>query len=453
VSTPAERIPPQDLDAERAVLAGVVRDNDAINRVVELVGPDDFYQPSHRLVFAAMLDLSERGAPIDAITLAEALRAGGRLDDAGGRAAIAGLSDATPTAVGIEAHARAVRDRALLRRAIAAAQAIIARGYDDPGEVDEFLDQAERSVFALTARRARPSFVASRDLVREAFRVVEERAESGNPTTGVPTGFAALDEMTGGLQSGDLVVVAGRPAMGKTAFALNLAAHATLREKRGAAVFSLEMSREQVVMRMLCAEAKVDAGRLRSGFLSDRDWRELTRQAGRLSEAPLFIDDTPALTVLEMRAKARRLMSERPLGMLVVDYLQLMRGGGESVDRREQEISEICRGLKALAKELSLPVIALSQLNRGLEMRDEKRPKLADLRESGAIEQDADLILFLYRDSVYRNREWRDANPDKVADAEVIVGKQRNGPIGTVRLEFIDRFTLFQDKPESDSLA
>jgi replicative DNA helicase len=453
VSTPAERIPPQDLDAERAVLAGVIRDNDAVNRVVELVGPDDFYQPSHRLVFAAMLDLSDRGAPVDAITLAEALRAGGRLDDAGGRAAIAGLADATPTAVGIEAHARAVRDRALLRRAITAAQAIIARGYDDPGDVDEFLDQAERSVFALTARRARPSFVASRELIREAFRVVEERAESGNPTTGVPTGFAALDDMTGGLQPGDLVIVAGRPAMGKTAFALNLAAHATLREKRGVAVFSLEMSREQVVMRMLCAEAKVDAGRLRSGFLSDRDWRELTRQAGRLSEAPLFIDDTPALTVLEMRAKARRLMAERPLGLLVVDYLQLMRGGGESADRREQEISEISRGLKALAKELSLPVIALSQLNRGLEMRDEKRPKLADLRESGAIEQDADLILFLYRDAVYRNREWREANPDKVADAEVIIGKQRNGPIGTVHLEFLDRFTLFQDKAQSDSLV
>ncbi|HEY8368888.1 MAG TPA: replicative DNA helicase, partial [Thermodesulfobacteriota bacterium] len=400
--------------------------------------------------YAAMLELSERGAPIDVITLAEALRVQGRLDDVGGRAGLAALADATPTAVGIEAYARPVRDRSLLRRAIAAAQAIIARGYEDPGDVDDFLDQAERSVFELSERRVRPSFVATRDLVREAFRVIEERAEAGNPTTGVPTGFRDLDDMTGGLQPGDLVIIAGRPAMGKTAFALNLAAHVALRERRGVAVFSLEMSREQLVMRMLCAEAKVDAGRLRSGFLSERDWRELTRHAGRLSEAPLFIDDTPALTVLEMRAKARRLTAERPLGLLVVDYLQLMRGPDQGGERREQEISEISRGLKALAKELSVPVVALSQLNRGLEMRDEKRPKLSDLRESGAIEQDADLILFLYRDVVYRNREWREANPDKVGDAEVIIGKQRNGPIGTVHLEFVDRFTLFQDKASAE---
>ncbi len=444
-----DRIPPQDLEAERAVLGGILRSNDAVNRVVELLAPDDFYQPGHRAIYAAMLDLSERGAPIDVITLAEALRVQGRLDDVGGRAGLTALADATPTAVGIETHARPVRDRALLRRAISAAQAVIARGYEDPGEVDDFLDQAERSVFELSERRVRPSFVATRDLVREAFRVVEERAESGNPTTGVPSGFRVLDEMTGGLQPGDLVIIAGRPAMGKTAFALNLAGHVALRQQRGVAVFSLEMSREQLVMRMLCAEAKVDAGRLRSGFLSERDWRELTRHASRLSEAPLFIDDTPALTVLETRAKARRLTAERPLGLLVVDYLQLMRGPDQGGERREQEISEISRGLKALAKELSVPVVALSQLNRGLEMRDEKRPKLSDLRESGAIEQDADLILFLYRDAVYKNREWREANPDKVGDAEVIIGKQRNGPIGTVHLEFVDRFTLFQDKAEA----
>jgi replicative DNA helicase len=441
-----DRVPPQNLEAERAVLGGIVRANDAINRVVELVGPDDFYQPAHRQVFAAMLDLSERGAPIDPITLAEALRLRNQLDDVGGPAGLAGLADATPTAAGIETQARAVRDRALLRRLIAAASTIIARGYDEAGDVDDFLDQAERSVFELTERRVRPSFVAARDLIRDAFRVVETRAESGAPTTGVPTGFPALDDMTGGLQPNDLVIVAGRPSMGKTAFALNLAGHAALQERRGVAVFSLEMSREQLVIRMLCAEAKVDAARLRSGFLSERDWRELTRAAGRLSEAPLFIDDTPAVTVLEVRAKARRLMAERPLGLLIVDYLQLMRGPESGGERREQEISEISRGLKALAKELSVPVIALSQLNRGLELRDEKRPKLADLRESGAIEQDADVILFLYRDAVYRNREWREANPDKVGDAEVIIGKQRNGPIGTVHLEFLDRFTLFQDK-------
>ncbi len=444
-----DRLPPQNLEAERAVLGGIARANDALNRVVELVGPDDFYQPAHRQVFAAMLDLSERGAPIDPITLAEVLRLRNQLDDVGGPAGLAALADATPTAAGIEAQARAVRNRALLRRLIATASAIIARGYDEAGDVGDFLDQAERSVFELTERRVRPSFVAARELIRDAFRVVEARAESGAPTTGVPTGFSALDDMTGGLQPGDLVIVAGRPSMGKTAFALNLAGHAALQGRRGVAMFSLEMSREQLVVRMLCSEAKVDAARLRSGFLSERDWRELTRAAGRLSEAPFFIDDTPALTVLEMRAKARRLMAERPLGLLIVDYLQLMRGPESGGERREQEISEISRGLKALAKELSVPVIALSQLNRSLELRDEKRPKLADLRESGAIEQDADLILFLYRDAVYRNREWREANPDKVGDAEVIIGKQRNGPIGTVHLEFLDRFTFFQEKGPS----
>ncbi len=443
-----ERVPPQDLEAERAVLGGILRANDAINRVVELIGPDDFYQPSHRKVFATMLDLSERGVPIDPITLAEALRLRDQLEEAGGLAGLTALAEATPTAAGIEGPARAVRDRALLRRLIAAASAIIARGYAEGGDVDDFLDQAERSVFELTERRVRPSFVPARDLIREAFRVVESRAESGATTTGVPTGFSGLDEMTGGLQPGDLIVIAGRPSMGKTAFALNLAAHAALRVRLGVAIFSLEMSREQLITRMLCAEAKVDASRLRSGFLSEGDWRKLTAAAARLSEAPLHIDDTPALTVLEMRAKARRLTAERPLGLLVVDYLQLMRGPEKGGERREQEISEISRGLKALAKELSVPVIALSQLNRSLELRDEKRPKLADLRESGAIEQDADLILFLYRDAVYRPREWREANPDKVGDAEVIIGKQRNGPIGTVHLEFVDRFTLFQDKTQ-----
>ncbi|HWP34316.1 MAG TPA: replicative DNA helicase [Thermodesulfobacteriota bacterium] len=441
-----ERVPPQHLEAERAVLGGILRANEAINRVVEILGPDDFYLPAHRRIYGAMLDLSERGVPIDPITLAEALRLRDQLEEAGGPAALAALADETPTAAGIEAQARTVRAKAQLRRLIGAASAIIARGYDEAGDVDDFLDNAERSVFELTERRLRPSFFAARDLVREAFRVVEARAETGVTTTGVPTGFAELDEMTGGLQPGDLVVIAGRPSMGKTAFALNLAAHAALRARLGVAIFSLEMSREQLVIRLLCAEAKVDASRLRVGALSERDWRELTRAASRLSEAALYIDDTPGLSVLEMRAKARRLMAERPLSLLIVDYLQLMRGSGRGAERREQEISEISRGLKALAKELDLPVIALSQLNRSLELRDEKRPRLADLRESGAIEQDADLILFLYREAVYRSREWREANPDKVAEAEVIIGKQRNGPTGTVRLEFLDRFTLFQDR-------
>ncbi len=431
------KVPPQNLEAERAVLGAVLLDNDSIYTIMEILVSSDFHQPSHRLLFGTMLELSERGEPIDIVTLADRLRSGGNLDKAGGPDYLPTLADEVPTSAGVGNYAKIVKEKSVLRHLIEASTDIVQDCFESAGDVDELIDEAERRIFAISEQRIRSGFLSMREIVKSSFKTIESLYEKKEHITGVPTGFADIDELTSGFQSSDLIIIAGRPSMGKTAFSLNIAQHAALKENLTVAIFSLEMAKEQLVMRMLCSEARIDAHRLRSGFLGTTDWPKLSTAAGRLAEASIFIDDTPALSSMEMRAKSRRLKAEKGLDLIIVDYLQLMSGRSRS-DNREQEISEISRSLKALAKELAVPVVALSQLNRGVESRQDKRPILADLRESGAIEQDADVIIFIYRDEVY-NKESMDKGT-----AEIIIGKQRNGPVGIRKLTWLDKFTRFE---------
>jgi len=445
----AHKLPPQNLEAEQSVLGGILIENGAINKVTEILTPDDFYRDAHRKIFNALINLSERDEPADLITLTNELRKLNQLDSVGGASYLASLIDSVPTAANIEYYARIVKEKAILRKLIQTSTGIITQSYEDRTDVEGFLDEAERSIFEISEHRVRPTFYSIRDIVKESFKTIEKLYEKKELVTGVPSGFKELDRMTAGFQSSDLIIVAGRPSMGKTAFCLNLAQYAAIEKRIPAAIFSLEMSKEQLVLRMLCSEARVEGTRIRTGFLTESDWPRLTLAAGNLSDAPIFIDDTAALSVLELRAKARRLNAEHGLGMLVVDYLQLMRGRTKA-ESRQQEISEISRSLKALAKELNIPVIAVSQLSRRTEERTGNRPQLSDLRESGAIEQDADLILFLYRDEVYNRSE---DNPNR-GKAEVIIGKQRNGPIGKIELAFLDKFTTFKElyKGEAENI-
>ena len=436
----AQRLPPQNLEAEVSVLGGVLLDNEALNRVLEVMKEGDFYRESHRKIFSAILDLYEKSEPVDLITLTEALKKRDALEAVGGVEYLNSLVNSVPTAANISYYAKIVKEKAILRKLINRSTDIISQVYGVSGDVDDFLDQAERSIFEISEDRVRPSFYSLKDIIKSSFKTIERLYEKRQLITGVPTGFTKLDELTSGLQPSDLIIVAGRPSMGKTALALDIAAYAAVEGGIPSAIFSLEMAKEQLALRMLCSEAKVDAHRLRGGFLSESDWPKLTRAAGSLSEAPIFIDDTPGLSALEMRAKSRRMKAEHNLGLVVVDYLQLMRGRADS-DTREQEISDISRSLKALAKELTVPVIAISQLNRRVEERGDKRPQLSDLRESGAIEQDADVIIFLYRDEVYNRSE---DNPNK-GKAEIIIGKQRNGPTDKFELAFLDKFTCFEN--------
>ena len=436
------RVPPQSLEAEESVLGGIMLDNAALDRVVELIQPDDFYRGAHRRLFRAMLDLVERSEPVDLITLSETLKARGELADIGGASYLAELTERVPTAANIVHYARIVRERSILRGLIEAATEIATRGYQAPDNVDELLDRAEQLIFGIQERKVKQAFARIADVLVGSIKTIERLYEQKQAVTGVSTGFADLDALTSGLQPSDLIIVAGRPSMGKTAFCLNIAEHAALRTDTGVAIFSLEMAKEQLAMRMLCSEARVDLARVRTGHLSDREFPKLAMAAGRLADAPIFIDDTPALSVLEMRAKARRLKRDpnAKLGLVVIDYIQLMRSS-EGKDNREQEISEISRSLKALAKELSVPVVALSQLNRQVENRTPPIPRLADLRESGAIEQDADVICFLYRDEYYNPEDT-----EKQGIAEVHVAKQRNGPIGKVELTFLKEYTRFENR-------
>ncbi|MCJ7494703.1 MAG: replicative DNA helicase [Deltaproteobacteria bacterium] len=436
----AQRLPPQSLEAEVSVLGGVLLENEALNRALEVVNEGDFYREAHRQIFSALLHLYERNEPADLITLSEVLKKRDALEEVGGIEYLNFLVNSVPTAANIAYYAKIIKEKSILRKLINRATEIINLGFGDAGDVDESLDRAERLIFEISEDRVRPSFFPIKDIIKASFKTIENLYEKKQLITGVPTGFTKLDDLTSGLQPSDLIIVAGRPSMGKTALALNITQHAAIEDGIPSAIFSLEMSKEQLALRLLCSEAKVDAHRLRGGFLSETDWPKLTRAAGSLSEAPIFIDDTPGLTVLEMRAKSRRLKAEHNLGLVVVDYLQLMRGRANS-ETREQEISDISRSLKALAKELRLPVIALSQLNRKVEDRGDRRPQLADLRESGAIEQDADVIIFLYRDEVYNRSE---DNPHK-GKAEIIVGKQRNGPTDKFELAFLDKYTCFEN--------
>ena len=436
------------------MLGGVLLENEALNKALEILRPEDFYREAHRKIFSSLIDLSDKGEPADLVTLTAALQSKGDLEAVGGSAYLATLVDYVPTAANIAYYCRMVKDKAVSRRLIQVATEIATRGYDG-GDVESDLDWAEKSIFEIAGSKAKPSYFSTREIMKDTFKTIEKLYDRKELITGVPTGFNDLDLMTAGLQGGDLVIIAARPSMGKTAFCLNIVEHAALRAAKPvpSIVFSLEMGKEQLVQRLLCSVSRVDASRLRTGHLGESDWPKLTNGAGLLSEAPIFIDDTPSISVLELRAKARRLKAEHDLGLVVVDYLQLMQG--RNAESRQQEISEISRSLKALAKELHVPVVALSQLNRSLESRTDKRPMMADLRESGAIEQDADVIMFIYRDAVYCEAcKRRDNSCDKGhdKDAEVIIGKQRNGPIGSVHLTFRGEFTRFENQSKRDDV-
>jgi replicative DNA helicase len=436
----SHKLPPQNIEAEQSVLGGILIENEAINKVIEILTPEDFYRDAHRKIFEALIILSERDEPADLITLTDELQKRKQLDSIGGASYLASLIDSVPTAANIEYYAKIVKEKAVVRNLISTSTEIITRSYEYLEDVESLLDEAEQEIFKISGARVKPSFYPIREVVKGSFKTLERLYEKKDLVTGVPSGFKELDRMTAGFQPSDLIIIAGRPSMGKTAFCLSVAQYAAIQKKIPIAIFSLEMSKEQLGIRMLCSEAYVEGTRLRTGFLNESDWPKLTIAAGSLSESPIYIDDTAALTALELRAKTRRLRAEHDLGMVIIDYLQLMKGRAR-VESRQQEISEISRSLKALAKELNIPVIAVSQLSRKTEERTGNRPQLSDLRESGAIEQDADLILFIYRDEVY-NRSPENPNRGK---AELIIGKQRNGPIGQIELAFLDKFTTFKE--------
>lgn len=438
------RVPPSDLDAEKAVLSAILLDNNAIHGIVTEIEPESFYHPAHRALYRAMLLLKDRNQPVDLVTLADYLKSNDLLESIGGAVTLAEIADYEATAANIVHYARIVREKSVKRGLISVATEIVNLGYDEVQSSDQVLDQAESKIFALSQEQAKTTLSPLGIEVHSAIDHIEMLMNRGGDLTGLRTGFAELDSMTGGLQQGDLIIIAARPSMGKTALALNLARNVAVGHDKRVAVFSLEMTTQALVMRLLASEAQVNASDFRSGFISVESHGALVRAAENLSAAHLWIDDTPAATVLEIRAKCRRMHAQEGLDLVIVDYLQLARSD-RNVQSREQEISEISRGLKGLAKELNIPVIALSQLNRGPESRkDDKRPLLADLRESGAIEQDADIIGFIYRDVIY--------NPETEHQtlAELLIRKQRNGPTGMVKLEFLGRYALFRDWPETD---
>ncbi len=436
-----ERTLPHNLEAEKSVLGAILIHDQAFNHAAELLGSRDFFRDAHRRIFDRMIALSERGDAIDFVTLKEELSRSGDLEEVGGPAYIASLADGVPRSANIEYYAKIVKEKSILRSLIHSANKILTEAYEAADEPEVVLDEAERSIFAIAEDRIRQGFVPLRDLVQSSFTTIEKLQENKGAVTGVPSGFVDLDEMTTGFQPGDLVVVAARPSMGKTSLVLNIAQHIGTSTDKTVGLFSLEMSKEQLFMRMLTSEARIDAHRFRSGHLTEKDYGKLSHALGTLAEARVFIDDSASIGVLEMRAKARRLKAEHGLDLLAIDYLQLMQGRGR-FESRQQEVSAISRSLKGLAKELSVPVVALSQLSRAPEGRTDHRPQLSDLRESGAIEQDADLVMFIYRPEVY---DKDDTKPEDQGIAEIIVGKQRNGPIGSVRLSFLTQYTRFEN--------
>jgi len=433
-------LPPQNIEAEESIISAILIDNNTLLDVIEILAPQDFYRTAHQKIYAAITDLFDKAEPIDLVTLANKLKENGKLEQIGGAGYLARLVDTVPLAVNAQHYAKIVHDKASLRRLIEKANAIVKRCFEERGDADDVIDYAEAAVFEISEKKARQSFYPLSKIILGNIETLEENQGNRSLVTGVPTGFSHLDNLTSGFQNSDLIILAARPSMGKTALALNIARNAAVDAHIPVAVFSLEMSKEQLSLRMLCAEARIDSSRLRGGFFSMEDWHRLTDAAGILSESSIYIDDSPSLTAMEIRAKARRLKMDKNIGLIIIDYLQLMQGRA-SAERRDLEISEISRALKALAKELELPVLALSQLNRMLEQRTDKRPRLSDLRESGALEQDADVVAFIYRDEVYNKEE---DNPNK-GIAEILLSKQRNGPTGDVFLTFLNSYTRFEN--------
>lgn len=438
-------LPPQNVEAEESILSAILIDNNTLLDVIEILAPDDFYKSIHQKIFSAITELFSRNEPADLVTLTNILKEKDQLEDIGGATYLSRLVDTVPLAVNAQHYARIVRDKAALRRLIEKSNTIARRCFEDRGDVDEVIDFAETAIYEISETKSKQSFYPLSKMIEKNIDTLEERQGNKTLITGVPTGFTFFDHKTSGLQNSDLVILAARPSMGKTAFALNTARNAALDANVPVAVFSLEMSKEQLSMRMLSSEARLNSTRLRSGFISQEDWMRITEAAGNLSNAPIYIDDSPGITAMEIRAKSRRLKMDKNIGLIIIDYLQLMQGR-RSAERRELEISEISRSLKALAKELDLPVLAISQLNRMLEQRSDKRPQLSDLRESGALEQDADVVAFIYRDEIYNKDE---DNPNK-GKAELIISKQRNGPIGTVSLTFLEAYTRFENLAPED---
>ncbi|MFN0157407.1 MAG: replicative DNA helicase [Bacteroidota bacterium] len=445
VERPEGRIPPQAVDIESQVIGAMLLEREAIARVIEVLDEDAFHADYHRKIYQAILAMFDRSEPVDTITIAEELRRRGHLELIGGEAYLVELTMKVTSAANVEYHAKIVLEKSLMRNLITATSSVTVRAYQPTEDAFDLLDEAEQAIFQISEKRLRKSFVSMHKAVHDTIEMLESIHGKHSGVTGVPTGFRELDTLTGGWQSSDLIIIAGRPSSGKTAFALSLARNAAMHNDKptGVGIFSLEMSTQQLVMRLLCAEAKVDAHAVRTGRLPEDDWKRLSIAAGRLTNSNIYIDDTASLGILELRAKARRLKAERNIGLLVVDYLQLMQGPKNS-ESREKEISAISRSLKALAKELNIPVLALSQLSRAVEARNDKRPILSDLRESGAIEQDADVVAFVHRPEMYTDPN-SDGFREVAGQADIIVGKQRNGPIDDVKLAFVHKYARFEN--------
>jgi replicative DNA helicase len=445
-NTALDRLPPQNLDAEMSVLGAMLLDKDAIVQAIESIGPECFYKEANAKIYSAIIQLCDANQPADIVTITEYLKKQKELESVGGAGYISVLLDAIPSAANVSHYLRIVQEKAILRRLINAATGIVSRCYEDGEDISDVLDDAEREIFDISQHRRSQGFVKIGDLIKHSIETVESLYQKKEYVTGVSSGYKDLDTVTAGFQPSDLIIIAGRPSMGKTSLALNIAEHAAVVEKIPTAIYSLEMSRDQLVLRMLCSHARVNAHNVRTGFISEKhDFPKLVNAAGKLAEAPIFIDDSPSISVLEMRAKARRLAAKEAIRLIIVDYLQLMRSSIRKAENRQQEISEISRSLKALARELNVPVIVLSQLNREAEGRDDRKPRLSDLRESGAIEQDADVVFLLFREEYY----FPD-NEDARGKAEVNIAKQRNGPVGTVKLAFLQECTHFENYAERE---
>ncbi|MFB4161537.1 replicative DNA helicase [Geomicrobium sp. JSM 1781026] len=442
-----DRLPPQNIEAEQAVLGAIFLEEESLVAASERLRPEDFYRASHQRIFEAMVELSDKGEPVDLVTVTSELQDRHWLEEAGGVSYLTDLANAVPTASNVSHYSRVVEEKSLLRRLIRTATSIASDGYESDHEVDDVLSDAERMILEVSNRRTSGAFVSIKDVLMETYDNIEMLQGRGDALTGVSSGFQDLDRMTAGFQRSDLIIVAARPSMGKTAFALNIAQNIATKSDENVAIFSLEMGASQLVQRMLCAEGNIDGTRLRTGQLIEEDWEKLAMAMGSLSRAGIYIDDSPGITVADIRAKCRRLKQERGLGMILIDYLQLIQGRG--TESRQQEVSEISRNLKAIARELDVPVIALSQLSRGVESRQDKRPMMSDLRESGSIEQDADIVSFLFREDYY------DHDAENQNMIEIIIAKQRNGPVGSVELAFIKEYNKFVnlDRRHDENMA
>jgi len=443
-------VQPQSLEAEQAVLGSMLTNKEAVAKALQWLSPEHYYKDAHSTIFSVMTNLFQDSEPIDTVSVVDKLKKNKELETVGGAYYITGLVEAVPTTANVESYAKIVLEKALLRQLILLSHDLASKAYDDREGVDDILDSAEQAIFRITQKRLKGGFVKLEPILHKSFESLDERTSKGGLITGVPSGLNDLDNLTAGFHPGELIVIAGRPSMGKTALALTIARNAAVDGKHGVGIFSLEMANQELAMRMLCAEARVNSHLVRTGNLPQKQWKNLSIHVGTLAEAPIFIDDTPAITVLEVRSKARRIMAEHDIELIVVDYLQLMQGP-RNVENRQQEISTITRSLKALAKELHIPVVALSQLSRAVEQRTDKRPILSDLRESGAIEQDADVVMFLYREWFYKKFQQSedsmddfDNDIDKKA-AEIIIAKQRNGPTGTKKFAFIEQYARFEN--------